>query len=727
MPCTAEYFFDKIGITYKDIYASWRTAHKEQGFGLTLSESAKFLDVRNWPKLASTVRSSIEEVQLVHGASQKLAAGLIDALGELGDGDDFGALAPKYKKIMDDARGDEGFKILCNPVKTESLRAVFPSEETMRALWQRSSETVRASVASKPPPDVPGGLGLDQIEQAVLSAAQAAFGRVVRGRKGARFGVDYVEALRWLRDSVIWVFKQMWKHVKSFALVATVIFAVVVTYCMFMDREYTTHLAYDRDRYVSVADADGTQGLTLAAIDGREYGAGVCAMIYKGMDCIVRMAVDAKYSGIARTLDSLFGANNTKNTKNGHEGLAQWSAIERAMERGSITEAKADELKNKISIGAQMEIYGALTGDKEGATRKGLKARLDAAYAKHKGEVAETQRKFAAVAAEEARKTRERKERVAALATEAVTKAQKDAADAQKKANEAVEEKDEALKKAGEADNRALDAAAKAAEAKKNEETAKTQKDTAEAQLKATDEKLQHNRAVLKQQQTDASGTFTGWINPNDPRYAPQFGETRIAHFGGEADSTSGFSFASASALLGFDAKNAALALGSIILLGYLLGPVVTATLVLALGAGLFARDFLGTGNMATMQAVLIGTTVFAGLIQLMPVSSDEAQSMQALSGMVMHTATQVSDYRAQSAKAEADLMRVRDAASTATYASVAGGLTGVAALALTNDASAAARIAGAVHGGVSDTGRSVSEASAAMHEYNARFGDCYV
>ena len=130
---------------------------------------------------------------------------------------------------------------------------------------------------------------------------------------------------------------------------------------------------------------------------------------------------------------------------------------------------------------------------------------------------------------------------------------------------------------------------------------------------------------------------------------------------------------------------------------------------------------------MATMQAVLIGTTVFAGLIQLMPVSSDEAQSMQALSGMVMHTATQVSDYRAQSAKAEADLMRVRDAASTATYASVAGGLTGVAALALTNDASAAAKIAGAVHGGVSDTGKSISDANAAMHEYNARFGDCYV
>jgi 3-keto-L-gulonate-6-phosphate decarboxylase len=127
------------------------------------------------------------------------------------------------------------------------------------------------------------------------------------------------------------------------------------------------------------------------------------------------------------------------------------------------------------------------------------------------------------------------------------------------------------------------------------------------------------------------------------------------------------------------------------------------------------------------MQAVVIGATVFTGLIQLMPVSSNEAETMQALTGMVLNTTSHISDYRAQKAKAEADLMRVRDAASTATYASVAGGLTGVAALALTKDATAAASLAGAVHTGVADTGRSVSEANAVLHEYNARFGDFYV
>jgi hypothetical protein len=97
---------------------------------------------------------------------------------------------------------------------------------------------------------------------------------------------------------------------------------------------------------------------------------------------------------------------------------------------------------------------------------------------------------------------------------------------------------------------------------------------------------------------------------------------------------------------------------------------------------------------------------------------------MSSLAGMVMHTTTQVSDYRAQTAQVEAEMMRVQDAASTAMYASVAGGVTGAAALAFTHDAESAAKLAGVVHGGIADTARAASDARAAMHVFDAtRFG----
>jgi hypothetical protein len=805
MPCTAEYFLDAIGIGHEDLYASWRNAHKRQAFGAPFSESLKFLDVRNWPKVTSTVRAAFNDVKLAHGASQRLGADLIDVIGGL-DGDDFSSIAPKYASIIERARGDPGFAVLCNPVRTEALRAVFPSDESAtRDVWHGSSENVRASIASKPPPDVPGGLGLEQIEQATIDAARAAFGRVVHRRKGTRFGADYVAALRWLRDSVIWVIGKMWKHVKSFAFVAAMIFAVVLTYCMFMDREYTTHLAVAtvgfketkfEETFVPVyATTEETQ--TRAGIDGREYGAGVCAVIYTGMDCIVRMALDSGYAGLARTLDTFFGAGSTKK---GHEALAQWAAIDIAEKKRTIGAADADKRRSDLATTDGASIYAVIMKqDKQNVIAnvdmKEFNAeKLRSLYDRNRSSVAEIQRQFAAAQQaafaalqrqqREAAEIRERAEAAAKYDVEklqtAAQQAQQETASANQRATQAEQTTATALHEAGNAIERADTAVLQAQQAQLALEAKEKQ---AQLALEAKEKLLLQNQKEINKlnegwvewgmkgivnsfiggtlsefgtaarsassvsfdAEIDASmtdgpkSTWSGGVNPKGQLFgvtsmrAAEYGAYLTPHFGDGAAAASASSLPFDTSWLpeGYDARHAGAALGSIILLGYLLGPVVTASLVLALGAGLFAHHLLspagGGGNMAAMQAVVIGATVFTGLIQLMPVSSNEADTMQALTGMVLHTTSHLSDYRAQKAKAEADLMRARDAASTATYASVAGGLTGVAALALTNDATAAASLAGAVHTGVADTGRSVSEANAVLHEYNARFGDFYV
>lgn len=731
MPCTAEYFLDAIGIGHEDLYASWRDAHKHQAFGAPFSENLKFLDVRNWPKVTSTVRAAFNDVKLAHGASQRLGADLIDVIGGL-DGDDFSSIAPKYARIIERAHGDPGFAVLCNPVRTEALRAVFPSDESAtREVWHGSSENVRASIASKPPPDVPGGLGLEQIEQATIEAARAAFGRVVHRRKGTRFGADYVAALRWLRDSVIWVIGKMWKHVKSFAFVAAMIFAVVLTYCMFMDREYTTHRAYDAVGKVYV-DVAGTAAPTRAGIDGREYGAGVCAVIYSGMDCIVRIALDSGYAGLARTLDSLFGANNTKV---GHKALAEWSAIDIAQRKNNITAEMANNMREELAKKSGPDIYAALkvVGPVDLSVEK-----MSRLYESKKDSVAEIQRQFAVEQAAAAAALQEETRRNEVIKAKADAAAKHEVEKLQTEAQQARKETASANQRVTQAEQTTATALHEAGNAIERADTAVLQAQQAQLALEANEKQAQlaleakEKLLLQKQKEIDKlNAQNENWTNraANVVNRAAEW--FKSGTYDSKKDSMNKFGEDSVLPSWlpeGYDARHAGAALGAIILLGYLLGPVVTASLVLALGAGLFAHNLLGgSGNMAAMQAVVIGATVFTGLIQLMPVSSNEAETMQALTGMVLNTTSHLSDYRAQKAKAEADLMRVRDAASTATYASVAGGLTGVAALALTNDATAAASLAGAVHTGVADTGRSVSEANAVLHEYNARFGDFYV
>ena len=134
-PC---YFLDRVGITPRALFESWSQAQRGPSFGEPISwrERAKFMSLSNWGTMVGHVRRSVSEVQKAHRASQKLATILIDAIGELGDGPgdgpgdagDFASVAPHYAKLIEAARDDEAFRILCNPLKTESLRAVFPDD-----------------------------------------------------------------------------------------------------------------------------------------------------------------------------------------------------------------------------------------------------------------------------------------------------------------------------------------------------------------------------------------------------------------------------------------------------------------------------------------------------------------------------------------------------------------------------------------------------------------------
>jgi hypothetical protein len=581
-PC---YFFDRVGITPLTLFESWSRAQREQSFGGQISwrERAKFMSFSNWGTMLDHVRRSVSEVQQAHRASQKLGTILIDAIGELGETDDFASVAPHYTKLTQVAREDVAFKILGNPLKTESLRAVFPDDEDeVLSLWRTSSETVRASIDDAPSALASTGLGLEHIEKATLDAARAA--------NGAAFG-DVAETLAWLRESAMWAIGEMWRHVRSFAFVAAMLFAVVVTYCMLFDREYTSDVAVVAGpvapRLVDVRTGQARFGAGALgdALAGRAYASGVCGVIYSAMDCIVRMILATGSEGLASAVDGLFGARGATELAGQSKDVAKWSAIMTAERNRTITSEQASVMIQDMGKDAHGRILRAL--------------RLDGAGS---GEARGTTRKLE-VTVEEA----------------------------------TVEE----LKRLYEV----------------NEE-------------EIADTLLNFMLICALQAQERA-------------KRATSFGATGFL-----------------AGLTAEGAQYAAFTLGSIILLSYLLGPVVAGALVISIGAGAFASGLL-EGNSATaptaptFQAVMIGASVFAGLIMLMPVSSDEEHVTSSLAGMVKHTTTQVSGYRAQTAKVE------QDDASTAMY--------GATDAAFTHDAQSAAAL---VHGG------------AAMHVLDAtRFG----
>ena len=664
--CVAAGFLARLGITPEELHASWRRASKEQSFGLSAMELARFASPSAWRQTAASVRDAAEQVQKASGAAQRLSARLVPALIELGDSDDFSRLAPVCAEIIRDAASDKtgGFAVLCQPVKTEALRAVFPEDQdAVRALWRSSSETVRESLAARPPPATAESMpqGMEQYEQAVLAAASSAFGAVM-GAGGASFGSDIVESLVWLKESVLWVLGSMWKHVRSFVFVSAMIFAVVLTYCMFMDRTYLNDItvdgkgaAYD----IRTGDEIAAEGLTKAAAErataqkaaedeiakeqalkhtkpaststfgaapapepvavvsgfetavaSRQYAPGVCSIVWGGMDCIVRLMHNGMFSHFAERIDRLFGAQGGTRTVT---SVSYFDAIMRAEKSGRLLPHERDTLITAIPEAQKAAIYSTYANTNYFADKKAgepiAQSSLQMVY-HGRGYGAEMSARLARMVAQ---------------------------------------------------------ATADAARA-------------AQAEPKPP---VQQFGAAGAQEQD--------WLGP-------------------------------------------AVALGIVILLGFLLGPVVCAALVVAIGAGYFLSAFMRNGTLSaggssfsSIQVVMLGCGVATGLIALMPVSSDEAHVLNSLTGMVMHTSTQVQDYRVQNAHAHASLMRAQDAASSATYASAASGIAGAAALAFTGDVAASAQIAGAVHGGVTDTQNARSEAHASMHIYDATLFGMYV
>jgi hypothetical protein len=656
-------FLHSLGITPRELHASWLRASKEQAFGLSPMELARFASPSAWRQTARSVRDAAEEVQKASGAAQRLSARLVPALIELGESDDFSRLAPVYAEIIRDAASDKtgGFAVLCQPVKTEALRAVFPQDQdAVQTLWRSSSETVRESLAARPPPAMAASMpqGLEQYEQAVLAAASSAFGHVM-GADRASFGSELVDSLVWLKESVLWVLGSMWKHVRSFVFVSAMIFAVVLTYCMFMDRSYINDITVDEKGTaydIRTGEKIEAGGLTMAepqaafqkaaeakigaetkanvtkfgaataapvpgvtgfqtAVASRQYAPGVCSIVWSGMDCIVRLMHNGMFENLAQRIDKLFGAQGGTRTVT---SVSYFDAIMRAETSGRLNRTQTASLLLEIPVAQRRAIYSTYAnmgflqdkGENEAVTQWSLKTVYDIEG-----------------------RGKEMGPRLARMVAQAT-------ADAAREVPGAAEQA-----KAG------------------------TGVPPATAQAFGT-----------------APAQEADWFGP-------------------------------------------AVALGIVILLGFLLGPVVCAALVVAVGAGFFMSTFAGPakvgglGSFTSIQIVMLGCGVATSLIALMPVSSDEAHVLNSLTGMVMHTSTQVQDYRVQNAHAQASLMRAQDAASSATYASAASGIAGAAALVFSGDVAASAQIAGAVHGGVTDTQNARSEAQASIHIYDATVG----
>jgi hypothetical protein len=253
--CDASKFLRRLDIGPRELHASWREAHKRQAFGLPVKRIKEFVwNATKWRKVVTDVQLGIEHVKKAHAASHKVASIVyptIAALGETNE-DIESAMLPALKRIMEESKTDAGVRMLCSSLKTDALASIFPpcETETLMTYWGASGDNVRESLTAKPPPME--GVELGDIQRAALDAAQAAFGAVVgkqrtmwqkrwlQRRKSAGFGSDSAmyEAVAWLRESVLWVLGQMWRHVKTFAFIAAMIAAVVLTYCAIMGRGY---------------------------------------------------------------------------------------------------------------------------------------------------------------------------------------------------------------------------------------------------------------------------------------------------------------------------------------------------------------------------------------------------------------------------------------------------------------------------------------------------------
>jgi hypothetical protein len=263
--CDPARLLRRLHIKPCDLHASWNDAHKRQEFGDTIgslqkaAERAAEFAPWKWPKVYQDVREGLKQTKLAHAASQKLAEKVYSTVSALGEGEHEvqGAILRLLKEIQAD--DDPGVRLLRSSLKTDALETIFPaaSMQTLTSYWSVSKDGVERSIQSSPPPALDGvdveGEALD-----ALGKAKMAFGAVmgtaeqkerwVRARKKARFGSP-LESIRdaasWLRDRVLHTFSLVWKHVARFALIGTMIAAVVLTYCAIMGRDYQSEYAFE--------------------------------------------------------------------------------------------------------------------------------------------------------------------------------------------------------------------------------------------------------------------------------------------------------------------------------------------------------------------------------------------------------------------------------------------------------------------------------------------------
>ena len=266
LPCVdydATKLLRRLRIEPHDLHASWQQAQRESSFGGTL-ESARIAAERaaefapwRWPKVFTDVRRGLHQTRQVHAASQKLGAKVYSVVSTLGE-DEVEMTATILKLLQEIQKDDDpGVRMLCSSLKTDAIETIFPSAsmQTLVSYWSASKEGVEQSIRSSTPPDL-AGVDIEGEALDALGKARLAFGAVMgEERKRARrvrFG-GFREAASWLRDTVIHTFSLVWKYVARFALVGTMIAAVLLTYCAIMGREY-------KSEYVFEAGKDGQVG-----------------------------------------------------------------------------------------------------------------------------------------------------------------------------------------------------------------------------------------------------------------------------------------------------------------------------------------------------------------------------------------------------------------------------------------------------------------------------------
>ena len=267
LECDATKLLRRLNIQPHDLQASWIQAHKEQSFGSSIFDLPEFLNPSKWRAAFDDVQTGIKQTRQVHSASQKLGTMVLDTVSTLGESNEKEdiqrVVLPLLHKIHEEAKTDEGVRMLCSSLKTDAISKIFPAAamDTLTSFYGASTSSVHASIEESPPPPMDGvnvtEHTFETAKEAKFEMAQAAFGAVMgtseqrkrwvrRRRRTTAFG-GVADAVRWLRDSVLSTVQRVWRHVGRFALVAVMVAAVVLTYCAIMGRDYESDYAFVED------------------------------------------------------------------------------------------------------------------------------------------------------------------------------------------------------------------------------------------------------------------------------------------------------------------------------------------------------------------------------------------------------------------------------------------------------------------------------------------------